>query len=153
MALGGNPEELRTLARRLRTDAGEVGHTATRVRQGQGIHWVGLAAERYRGRLREHGAQIDRTRDEILTAASRLDELADALEERQRAIARAMDLVDDALTSARDTIGRFAGDVWDTLTGAEKAAEETARDLLDSVRELPSPGHPDWVDLARRIGR
>ena len=153
MALGGNPDELRALARRLRTDAGEVEHTATRVRQGQGIHWVGLAAERYRERLREHGTQIDRTRDEILSAAARLDELADTLEERQRAIARAMSLVDDALASARDTVGRFAGEVWDTLTGAEQAAEETARDLLGSVRELPPPGHPDWVDLAKRLGR
>jgi hypothetical protein len=57
------------------------------------------------------------------------------------------------VSAARHTVGRFAGAVWDTLTGAEKKAEEAARDLLDSVGDLPPPGHPDWLDLARRIGR
>lgn len=153
MALGGDPEQIRHLARRLRTEADDVEHTAARVRAGSGVHWVGAASERYRERLRGHAREIDETRDQLLHAATRLDHLADTLEERQRAIARAMELVDDALGSARRTISNVAGAVWDELTGAEKSAEQAARSLLDSVTQLPAPGHPDWLDLARRVGR
>ncbi len=153
MALGGDPEAIRALARRLRSEASDVELTAARVRRGEGVQWVGLAAERYRQRLREHARDIDETRDAISDAAVRLDGLADTLEERQRAIAHAMNLVEDTLSAARSTVGRFVGAAWDTLTGAEQKAEEAARDLLGSVSQLPPPGHPDWVDLARRIGR
>jgi ABC-type transporter Mla subunit MlaD len=151
MAVGGDPEAIRMLARGLRTQAGDVGHTAGRVRSGQGIEWVGLAADRYRERLRERARDIDETREAVLAAAGRLDELADTLEDRQRAIARAAAEVEDALDGARRTVTRFAGAVWDDLSGAEQSAERGARRLLDTVRELPAPGHPDWIDLARRL--
>ena len=139
------------LARSLRTQAGDVQHAAGRVRSGQGIEWVGLAADRYRERLRERAADIEETHAAVLAAAGRLDELADTLEERQRAIARAAAEVEDTLDGARRTLTRFAGSVWDDLTDAEQTAERGARRLLDTVRELPTPGHPDWVDLARRL--
>ncbi len=152
MGLGGDPDELRRMARRLREQAGEVEHTAGRVGRAEGVEWVGLSADRFRDRLREHGREIARTRRELVDASSALDHLADELEERQLAIARAMDLVEAELSAARRTVSGFAGGVWDTLTGAERAAERAARGLLDSVTHLPSPGHPDWLDLARRMG-
>ena len=153
MAIGGSPENIRQEARRLRRQADDVESTAARVRSGSGVEWVGTASERYRERLRGHAREIEETRQRIVATADRLDELADTLEERQRAIARATELVEDAIGSARRTLGHLAGAVWDELTGAEKEAERAARGLLDTVRDLPAPGHPDWLELAERVRR
>lgn len=152
MTIGGDPEELRRLARQLRRQASEVDDTAARVRRAEGVRWVGLAADRFRERLAQHGREIEQTRGDLVAAAARLDRLADVLEERQRAIARAMAFVEDELDAARRTVTSFAGRVWDTLTAQEKSAEQAARDLLGRIPSLPSPGHPVWVDLARQIG-
>lgn len=152
MNIGGNPEELRRLARQLRQQAIDVDDTASRVRRAEGVRWVGLAADRFRERLAQHGRDIEQTRRELVAAAASMDHLADVLEERQRAIARAMAFVEDELDSARRTVTSFAGRVWDTLTAGERAAERSARDLLDRVRQLPAPGDPGWLGLARQIG-
>ena len=152
MSIGGSPEELRRLARQLRRQAGEVDDTSARVRRAEGVRWTGLAADRFRERLAQHSKDIERTRGELLAAAAKLDQLADTLEERQRAIARAMAFVEDELDAARRTVTSFAGRLWDTLTAAEKSAEQTARGILDGIAHLPPPGHPGWLDLARQIG-
>ena len=153
MALGGSPEDIRLAARRVRAHAQDVDAVAARVRSGQGVTWVGTAAERYRERLREHARAIETTRGHVDDLAVRLDELAGDLEERQRAVARATDAVEDVLSSARSTLGRLAGVVRDELTDAERQAEDAARAVLDTVREPPPLGHPDWLDVARRLGR
>lgn len=150
--IGGNPEEIRRLARILRTQAERTVDIKDAVARGQGVPWVGLAGDRFRERLANECREMERTRAEILDAASALDRLADELEERQAAIRRAMDFVDGELSKARSTVQRFAGEVWDTLTGAEKSLHSSARRLLDSVDDLPPIGHPDWLDLARRVG-
>ncbi|MGL5864417.1 MAG: WXG100 family type VII secretion target [Dermatophilaceae bacterium] len=153
MALGGNPERIRDQARRLRSEAGEVEYTGSGVRQGEGVQWVGVAAERYRERLRDHSREIDGVRDAVEVAARRLDELADALEERQREIAQATRVVEDRLSAAKDTIGRFVGAVWDELSDLERDAERAARDVVESLAQLPAPGHPQWLLLAQGSGR
>ena len=83
MAAGGDPEAIRAHARRLRSMAEDVGRTGDRVRSGAGIEWVGVAADRYRERLAEHGQRVTAAQDEMTGTAAQLDHLADELEARK----------------------------------------------------------------------
>jgi hypothetical protein len=151
MALGGNPEDLRSLARRLHRHADDVETTATRVKAGQGIQWAGAAGDRFRQRLLDLGEELEASRALVTEAATNTDALANTLEERQRAIAAAMDKAKEALGQARNTVQQFAGAVWDDLTHAEKAAQEGAQAVLAAVKELPPPGDPRWLEIARKV--
>jgi uncharacterized protein YukE len=154
MAAGGDPEAIRQHARRLRAAAEDVGRTGDRVRAGAGVAWAGVAADRYRERLAEHGGRVAAARDEVLRAAGALETLADRVEARQAAIRRAMRFVEDRLDEARRTVRRLGGVADDALTAAEHAARDTARSVLGTVGGgLPAPGAPDWSGLADRIGR
>jgi hypothetical protein len=154
MAAGGDPEAIRAHARRLRTMAEDVTRTGDRVTSGAGIEWVGVAADRYRERLAEHGNRVTSARDEVLGTATRLDRLADELEARQAAIRKAMQFVEDRVGDARRTVIRLGGVAEDVLTGAERTARDAARGVLGTVSGgLPSVGAPDWSALADRIGK
>lgn len=149
MTIGGNPEEVRARARRVRQMAEDLDSTAATVRSGAGIEWVGVAADRYRDRLVDHGRQVQAAHAELVATADALDRLADTLEERQAAIRRAMQAVEDAVDSARRTLARHADEV---VTEAERATRRAAQEVLDRARSLPVPGAPEWTTLARTIG-
>lgn len=154
MTAGGDPEAIRQHARRLRSTAEDVGRTGDRVRAGAGIEWAGLAADRYRERLAEHGRRVSAAHDQLLGTAATLDRLADELEARQAVIRRAMRFVEDRLDEARRTVDRLAGVADGLLTGAEQAARRAAHGVLGTVAGgLPTPGSPDWSGVADRIGR
>lgn len=154
MTAGGDPEAIRQHARRLRTTAEDVARTGDRVRAGSGIEWVGVAADRYRERLAQHGQRVSAAQDELLGTAAALERLADELEARQAAIRRAMQFVEDRLDDARRTVGRLGDLTDDVLSGAERAARDAARGVLGTVAGgLPTPGSPDWSGIADRIGR
>jgi len=154
MTAGGDPEAIRQHAGRLRTMAEDVARTGNRVRGGAGIEWVGVAADRYRERLAEHGQKVSAAQEEMLGTARALDRLADELEARQEAIRRATQFVEDRLEDARRTVSRLADVADDVLTGAEKAARDAAHGVLRTVSSgLPNPGSPDWSGIADRIGR
>jgi len=154
MTAGGDPEAIRQHARRVRSTAEDVARTGDRVRAGAGVEWVGLAADRYRERLAEHGQRVAAAQDQLLGTATLLDRLADELEARQAAIRRAMRFVEDRIDDARRTVHRLAGAADDVLTGAERAAREAAHRVLGTVAGgLPTPGSPDWSGVADRIGR
>lgn len=151
MALGGNPEDLRSLARRLRKQADEVEATATRLKAGQEVQWTGIAAVRFQERLAAHGQELETSRDSVTSAATKADQLADALEERQRAIAAAIDKLNDAANQARSTLNRFAGAVWEDLTNLEQANQRKAEHLLDELKDPPALGDPHWIDIAKEL--
>jgi ABC-type transporter Mla subunit MlaD len=154
MTAGGDPEAIRQHARRVRSTAEDVARTRDRVRAGAGIEWVGLAADRYRERLADHGQRVSAAHDQLLGTATVLDRLADELEARQEAIRRAMRFVEDRLDDARRTLDRLAGVADGLLTGAEQAARRAAHGVLGTVAGgLPTPGSPDWSGVADRIGR
>lgn len=154
MAAGGDPDAIRQHARRMRSTADDLDRTGDRVRSGAGIAWAGVAADRYRERLAQHGARVAAAQDAVLGAAGALDALADRLEARQAAIRRAMQLVEDRVDDARRTVHRLGGLADDVLTVAERGTRDTARVLLGTVAGgLPSPGQPAWTGLADRIGR
>lgn len=153
MALGGNPEEIRRQARAMRRHADTVLDVSDRVATGHGVQWTGRAADRFRERLAREGQALAQTRETVLGAATELDHLAATLDERQAAIRRAMAAVEDEIERARSTISRFAGEVWDTLTGAEQNLEKAARRILGQASQLPPVGHPDWIQVASKMGR
>lgn len=154
MAIGGSPQEIRDDARRVRGWAEALDATTDQVRGGQGVRWVGVAAEKYRDRLGAHARAVGSSRTELLDLARALDHLADELEERQAAIRRAAALVEDAVDGARNALGRLWGIGRDLWSDGEKAASEAAERLIDTVGDaLPPAGSPSWLDLARTIGR
>lgn len=60
MTIGGDPDEIRDEARRLRHVAESTESQALTVRRGEGVHWHGRAGDRYRERLAEYSAAIRR---------------------------------------------------------------------------------------------
>lgn len=134
--------------------AEDVGRTGERVRSGAGIEWVGVAAERYRQRLADHGRDVANAQDEMLQAARALDVLADELEARQAAIRRAMQFVEDRVAEARQVVNRLGDFADDVLTVAERSTRDAASAVLSVAgRGLPNPGAPGWSDVAQHIGR
>lgn len=153
MVAGGDPEAIRAHARRVRSMAEDVGRTGDQVRAGAGIEWVGVAADRYRERLAQHGRRVSAAQQELLGTAASLERLADQLEVRQAAIRRAMQFVEDRVAEAQRTVRRLGGVAEDALDTAERAARDAARGVLGTVAGgLPSPGAPDWSALADRLG-
>jgi uncharacterized protein YukE len=153
MAVGGDPHEIRDEARRLRRVAGAVEEEARSVRRGHGIQWHGLAAERFRDRLAASSRDVDDVATSMREAAVKLDQLADALEERQAAIRQAMNWVTDKVEGAKRKLNSLTGEAADRLSDAERAVQEQARRVLSTASAAPHPGDPQWLDLARRLGR
>lgn len=150
--LGGSPEEIRAVARRVRGWAVSTDAAADRLRSGLGVQWVSTAAERFRDRLVDHTRAVHGSRDELLELARDLENLADTLEERQAAIRRAAALVEDALDGARRTLGRLWGIAREELSDAERNARRVAEEILDTVGDTPPVGSPDWLELSRKLG-
>jgi len=154
MTVGGNPEEIHALARTLRRWSADVDIAAGRVRAGDGVQWVGTAAQRYRKRLADHAKAVDAARDELRDAAKVLTELADELTERQAAIRRAAKAVEDTVDEAKNTLGRLWGVAQDDLTQVERAAGDAAQQVLTTVgSKLPDHGALGWIELGLRLGR
>lgn len=150
--IGGNPEELRDLARDVRRWSAELADVASAVAAGRGVRWESTAADRYRDRLAAHARDVAAARDEVDQVAASLTALADTLQERQAAIRRAQDLVLGVLDDARRTVSRLWDVAEDVLTSGERAARSAAQELLRTVPALPAPGEAAWEDLARRVG-
>lgn len=153
MTIGGDPAYLRDIAAALRQDAGAIDQAADRTRRLHGVDWHGPAAERFRDRVTDHVREITRTREAVLAAARSVDALADDLEERQRLIEAARRAVLNAVRNAERAVERVGEYAWNTLTQAEADGYRAARTLLDRTAELPSRGAPEWLDLARTLGR
>lgn len=153
MDVGGSPEEIRVRAAQVRAWAGELEAVRDDVRTGHGVRWVGLSAERYRDRLREHAREVQDRREQLLDLARSLDELADELEQRQAAIRRAAELVQDTVDGARRTVGRLWDVAHDLLSDGERATKRAAEHVLATVRTTPPPGSPAWLDLAKQLDR
>ncbi|MBP6995075.1 MAG: hypothetical protein KBB39_02925 [Phycicoccus sp.] len=151
MTLGGDPRDLRDLARGLRRAADEIDDVQRRVALAQGVLWRGPAADRFLAEVRGHGPRIERSSEATRAAAASLEALAIALEVRQAAIQAAMAAVESQLAQARHTIASGAAQAQDTVTDLERTLIDRAKQALERVGPLPLPGHPDWLLLADRL--
>ncbi len=150
--IGGDPEDLRALATRVRRWSTELDETASAVAAGTGIDWRGAAAERYRDRLASHAVAVAAARDEVDALGASLATLADALEDRQASIRRAEALVVGLVDDARRTADRLRHVADDVLTFGERTARDAAEGVLRTVVSLPLPGEPAWEGLAKQLG-
>lgn len=153
MALGGSPDQIRNEARRVRAATEDLDGPRSRLRSGHGVQWVGVAGDRFRERLAEHATAVGRRQEDALEVAAALERLADALEERQAAIRRAQELVEDAVDGARRLLDRIGDHAEDVLTATDKAARTAARSVLGTAASRPQAGAPEWLELARKVGR
>jgi ABC-type transporter Mla subunit MlaD len=152
VALGGDPDEIRGLANMVRGYAADVAVAGRALADTAQIEWTGPAADRFHRRLDEQQADVADVRSTLMDAADALDRLANTLQARQEAIRRAMDAVNGMLSDAGDVLGGLADKALDVLSLGQREAADRARDLLDGVGSLPPLGHPDWLDVAARIG-
>jgi F0F1-type ATP synthase membrane subunit b/b' len=118
MAIGGDPQDLRDTARRMRGWADEVDADADAALSALKVQWRSLAADAYRDQLGDRRRDAAAVADDIREAARKVDELADALEDRQR-----------TLTDLLQRAGK-------TVEDAQQAVAEGADDLIDGARDL-----------------
>lgn len=71
----------------------------------------------------------------------------------QAAIRQAMNWVTDMVEGAKRKLNSLVGEAADRLSDAERAVQEQARRVLSTASAAPHPGDPQWLDLARRLGR
>lgn len=160
MTLGGDPQDLRDLARGLYRAAEEIDDVQRRVATAQGVQWRGPAADRFLADVRAKGTRIEQSSQATRAAAAALEVLAAALEARQAAIAAAMAAVELRLEQARRTIvhgaaqaGEAVGDaVSDAVSDAQRLLIDQAHEVLEHSGPIPQPGHPEWLRLAERLG-
>ncbi|POH70977.1 hypothetical protein C3B59_03140 [Cryobacterium zongtaii] len=153
-ALGRQSTELRTLAEDTRT-------RATTLRSAVGTTWVSSAAATFIDQLGQRANNLD-------ASATSLDEAADAID----AHIRSVEAVKQAIVEAEQWISerwndaaRLVGNTVEVITeGAENVFEffgtevpralvSEADELIRTVRELPTPGSPGWLDLADTFHR
>jgi uncharacterized protein YukE len=133
MAIGGDPQDLRDTARRMRGWADDVDADAASALSALDVEWKSTAADAYREKLDERRRDATAVADEIREAAKKVDELADTLEERQKTLD---DLLEKALEDAQRAVAEGAEDL---LAGAQNLADdalEAGKDLLDDGKKL-----------------
>jgi uncharacterized protein YukE len=130
MALGGDPDDLRALATRLRTRADTLdGRAATMRNQLDAVHWSSNAARSYRRRLTEDAAAVTEVADRLHELAGDFDDLADTLEHRQRLVGL---LVEAGIETAQEA----AEAVADGLHDFADSAEDVLRDMGEKGKRL-----------------
>ena len=127
--IGGNPDDFRAAARRVRDSGDEVTRSTEAVLARGGPRWHSTAGRAYQGFLEDvlrtaaHASQV------VDLYASSLDRLADGLEERQRAIAALLEQADATWDDARRMVAEGADDLMD---GARRLADGA----VDGIRKV-----------------
>lgn len=139
MAVYGDPAAIRELAQRVDVAAADARHEAAVVRGALDVAWVSAGASRYRQRLVDEAAHVERAAEELDQAAQALRDHAAAVEERLAQIAEAERWFRSAVSEARSLLDR-------------------AVDVVLSVPRIltvrpPTPGTLDWLDFTRGLGR
>jgi uncharacterized protein YukE len=118
VAIGGDPQDLRDTAHRMRGWADDVDADARSALAALGVEWHSLAADAYREKLDDRRRDAAAIADGIRDAARAVDRLADTLEDRQQ------------------TLGRLLEQAGKTLEDAQRAVADGADDLLQGARSL-----------------
>jgi len=162
----GNPEEIRRLATRVRTEADLTRADAGRGGQADAIEWKSLAAQRYRTQLTDALRQAR-------SAAGELDELSAALTRHAAAVQERLDQIaaaerwlrsqaDRAAKEVRDLAGDVVDGVSDLVSGGVDWVQRHTKDLEVDLRQRAddlnrdvqrlSGGDAAWLDAARSRG-
>ncbi|MET1038483.1 MAG: hypothetical protein ABW075_09425 [Aeromicrobium sp.] len=136
MAIGGEPQDLRDTALRMRGWADDVDADAEAALSAIGVDWKSVAADAYRQKLEDRRRDAMAVADSIRDAARDVDHLADTLEERQQALT---DLLEKAGKTLEDAQRAVADGAEDLLAGAQGLADdalEAGKDLIDGGKKL-----------------
>lgn len=116
MNIGGDPEQIRAAARRLRSRADEMETGCLRTLTRRDLGWVSTAAHAFEDRLHQRAHEAHAACESVRAAASRMDRLADELAQRQLFVARlaaeAESGVEDLADQARSRLHELLGVVW-----------------------------------------
>jgi|GEM_PF-6870023 len=130
MAIGGDPDDLRRLATRLRNRADTLSTRATSMANHLvEVHWSSNAATSYRARLGDDVSAVEDVVDRLEELAADFDDLADTLAERQRLVGL---LLDAGIETAREAAEAVADGVHDGV----QAVENVLRDMGAKGRKL-----------------
>ena len=122
MSLGGDPDDLRALATRLRTRADTLRTRATvmGVRLAD-VHWASDAARSYRARLSDDVGRVQDVADRLDELAHEIDQLAATVEHRQHLVDL---LVDAGIETAREAAEAIADGLHDFADSAEDVLKD-----------------------------
>lgn len=139
----GDPDRVRALAREADELAAEVRREALRILEARDVAWVSTGADRFRHRLEEEAARLDRPARELEQAADELYRHARECERRLEEIAAAQRWFTDAAAGA-----------WRSARAAAEGLGEVVTPAIARLaRTAPATGSLDWLDFARRAGR
>lgn len=130
MWLGGNPDDIRRHAVRLRGLADTVAAERALAQQRlAGVQWESAAAASFRAQSTVDFGVYDRAINQIHDAAHALDHLANELAERQRA------LIDIAAE-----VGRTAEELWNEAKNMGEDVLSYANNVLDDIGRTVTSG-------------
>ena len=133
MAIGGDPGELRAQAQRVRGWADQVGDVAGDQLEATSVDWASNAAETFRLELETRRHEVLRLVERYQEAATRLDALADALEERQQVLTGLLAAAGRTFDDLTSAVADGAGEVMDVAHRFVSDTAELGRDVLDRV--------------------
>ena len=153
-ALGKRSAELRTLATDTRA-------RATTLRQAVGTTWVSAAAATFIEQLGERATNLDTSATSLDDAADAVDAHIRAVEAVKQAIIEAEQWISDRWNDAARLVGNTVEVISDGVenvfeffgTEVPRAVVTQADELITTVRSLPAPGSPEWLDLADTFHR
>jgi ABC-type transporter Mla subunit MlaD len=136
VAIGGDPQDLRDTAHRMRGWADDVDADATAAMSALEVEWKSLAADAYREKLEDRRRDAMAVADSIRDAAKDVDRLADTLEERQQTLTRLLEQAGKTLEDAQRAVADGAEDLLQGAQGLADDAVQAGKDLLDDGRKL-----------------
>lgn len=136
MGIGGDPQDIRAIARRIQLWANGVDDDAASVLRAKQIDWRSTAASSFLDKIETRHTQTVAVADSMREAADAIDHLADVLEDRQDAL---MDLLEQAGKTIADAEQMVRDGVTDLLGGVESLANEAkekAEDLVEGGKKI-----------------
>lgn len=113
MAIGGDPDDLRSHASVLRGWADSVDDEADRLRVGERVEWESTAGDSFRHLLDTDIRQVGDVSGHLRDAATNLDRLADTLGERQQWLEAAKEKIEAGIDTAEGVVEDGAKKIWD----------------------------------------
>lgn len=136
MAVGGDPQDLRDTAHRMRGWADDVDADAAAALSALRVEWKSVAADAYRDKLDERRRDAEAVADDIREAARKIDELADTLEDRQQTLSDLLEKAGKTLEDAQRAVANGAEDLLDGAQGLANDAIEAGKDFVEGGKKL-----------------
>ncbi len=136
MAIGGDPQDLRDTARRMRGWAEDVDAGADAALSALRVEWKSVAADGYREKLEERRRAAADVAESIREAAQKVDDLADTLEDRQQTLSDLLEKAGKTLEDAQEAVANGAENLLEGAQGLANEALEAGKDFVEGGKKL-----------------